>query len=74
MKRVFLFLVLVFSLQSVSAQEVTFTVNSGLSDPALQAAIERTVSGLLSAMNAAYEVKGTPDLSRVPITEGAAAG
>ena len=74
MKRVILSLVLAFSLQSVSAQEVTFTVNSGLNDPALQSAVERTVSGLLTAMNTAYAIKGMPDLSGVPITEGAAAG
>ena len=74
MKRIILPLVLLLSLQSVFAQEVTFSVNSGVNDPVLQAAIERSVSGFLTALNAAYDIKGTPDLAQVPITEGAAAG
>lgn len=62
------------SLQPVFAQEVTFSVNSGVNDPALQAAIEHTVTGFLNAINRAYDKKGTPDISQVPITEGAAMG
>lgn len=73
MKKTALFFALILSLGSISAQEVTFTVNSGLGDPALKAAIERTVSGFLTTLNAAYEKKATPDLSRVPMTEGAMA-
>ena len=73
MKRIILSFVLIFSLQSVLAQEVTFSVNSGLSDPVLQAAIERSVSGFLTALNRAYDQKGTPDIAQIPMTEGAAA-
>ena len=73
MKRIILSLVLIFSLQSVLAQEVSFSVNSGLNDPVLQAAIERSVSGFLTALNRAYDQKGTPDIAQVPMTEGAAA-
>ena len=73
MKRIVLSLVLLLSLQSVLAQEVTFTVNSGVNDAAVQAAIERSVSGFLTALNRAYETKGTPDISQIPMTEGAAA-
>jgi hypothetical protein len=62
------------SLQPVFAQEVTFSVNSGVNDPALQAAIEHTVTGFLNAINRAYDKKGTPDISQVPITEGATMG
>ena len=72
MKRIVLSLVLLLSLQSVLAQEVTFTVNSGVNDAAVQAAIERSVSGFLTALNRAYETKGTPDISQIPMTEGAA--
>ena len=74
MKRIILSLVLMLSLQPVFAQEVAFTVNSGVNDPALQAAIEHTVTGFLNAINRAYDKKGTPDISQVPITEGAAMG
>ena len=73
MKRLSLFLTVLFSLQSLFAQEVTFSVNSGVNDAALQSAIESTVSGFLTALNQAYEAKGTPDISRIPMTEGAAA-
>ena len=73
MKRIVLSLVLLLSLQSVLAQEVTFTVNSGVNDAAVQAAIERSVSGFLTALNRAYETKGTPDISQIPMTEGVAA-
>lgn len=73
MKRIILSFVLIFSLQSVLAQEVTFSVNSGLSDPVLQAAIERSVSGFLTALNRAYDQKGTPDIAQIPMSEGAAA-
>ena len=73
MKKIILSLVLIFSLQSVLAQEVSFSVNSGLNDPVLQAAIERSVSGFLTALNRAYDQKGTPDIAQVPMTEGAAA-
>ena len=73
MKRIVLSLVLLLFLQSVLAQEVTFTVNSGVNDAAVQAAIERSVSGFLTALNRAYETKGTPDISQIPMTEGAAA-
>lgn len=73
MKKIILSLVLIFSLQSVLAQEVSFSVNSGLNDPVLQAAIERSVSGFLTALNRAYDQKGTPDIVQVPMTEGAAA-
>ena len=73
MKRIILSLVLVFSLLSVWAQDVTFSVNSGLSDLVLQASIERSVSGFLTALNRAYDQKGTPDISQIPMSEGAAA-
>ena len=73
MKRIVLFLLWVFSLQSVFAQEVTFTVNSGLSDPVLQTSIERTVSGFLTALNRAYGQKATPDIAQIPMTDGARA-
>ena len=73
MKRIILSLVLIFSLQSVLAQDVAFSVNSGLNDPVLQAAIERSVSGFLTALNRAYDQKGTPDIAQIPMTEGAAA-
>ena len=73
MKRIILSLVLIFSLQSVLAQDVAFSVNSGLNDPVLQAAIERSVSSFLTALNRAYDQKGTPDIAQVPMTEGAAA-
>ena len=74
MKRIILSLVLMLSLQPVFAQEVAFTVNSGVNDPVLQAAIEKSVTGFLNAINRAYDKKGTPDISQVPITEGAAMG
>ena len=73
MKRIVLFLLWVFSLQSVFAQEVTFTVNSGLNDPVLQTSIESTVSGLLTALNRAYGQKATPDIAQIPMTDGARA-
>ena len=62
------------SLQPVFAQEVTFSVNSGVNDPVLQAAIENSVTGFLNAINLAYDKKGTPDIAQVPMTEGAAMG
>lgn len=74
MKRIILSLVLMLSLQPVFAQEVTFSVNSGVNDPALQAAIENSVTGFLNAINQAYDKKTTPDVSRLPMTEGAAMG
>ncbi|MCR5709162.1 MAG: hypothetical protein K6G79_01635 [Bacteroidales bacterium] len=74
MKRIILPFVLIFALQPVYAQEVTFSVNSGVNDPVLQAAIERSVSGLLNAVNRAFDQKGTPDLTGVSISEGAAMG
>lgn len=74
MKRIILSLVLMLSLQPVFAQEVTFSVNSGVNDPVLQAAIENSVTGFLNAINLAYDKKGTPDIAQVPMTEGAAMG
>lgn len=74
MKRIILSLVLMLSLQPVFAQEVTFSVNSGVNDPALQAAIENSVTGFLNAINQAYDKKAIPDVSRLPMTEGAAMG
>ena len=73
MKRIVLSLLLALSLQSVFAQEVTFSVNSGLSDPRLQAAIEQTVSDFLTALNRAYGQKAAPDIDRIPMTDGARA-
>ena len=73
MKKLALLFVAVLALQTAGAQEVTFSVSSGVSDPGFQRKIESAVSALLTEFGRAYDAKDTPDFSRIPITDGAAA-
>ena len=73
MKKLALLFVAVLALQTAGAQEVTFSVSSGVSDPGFQRKIESAVSALLTEFGRAFDAKGTPDFSGIPITDGAAA-
>ena len=73
MKKLALLFIAVLALQTAGAQEVTFSVSSGVSDPGFQRKIESAVSALLTEFGRAFDAKDTPDFSGIPITDGAAA-
>lgn len=73
MKKHALLLIALFAWLAVDAQEVTFSVSSGVNDSAFRRKVESTVSALLTEFNRAFDAKADPSFSGIPIADGAAA-